>query len=159
MFVQRGSFSCFCVIRHRKPGATSGNPCFKPVARVDVVCVSCLPASVLNKKAYHPPACVWPPVSSRSYWPSAQLCKACSSGFSAEKDQPTWSETEVLKFLTTTYSCPDDVGEGADSPGTSWTVTCVLVCAVVSLMMWARRRQEMRGVGLTKKFVDTVPSS
>lgn len=95
---------------------------------------------------------------SRSLWPSAQACEECWSEFLPGHNEPPWSETEVLNFLVATYSCPDAVGEGADSPGNRWAVTCVLVCAIVAVFMWARKWQEMRGVGLTKRLEDAAPS-
>ncbi|CAM9711322.1 unnamed protein product [Pylaiella littoralis] len=89
-----------------------------------------------------------------SLWPSAKICKECWSGYPLEEDQPSWSETEVLKLLKGTFSCPEEVGEGPDAPARSWAVTCMLVCTAAALLMWARKWVEMRGVGLTKKRVD-----
>lgn len=87
----------------------------------------------------------------RSLWPSAEECAHCWEGFPPEKDQPPWSEPDVLQFLASRYSCPDDVGEGPDLSESSWAVKCVAVFAAVSLFMWARRKLVMRGVGLSKK--------
>ncbi|CAM9576869.1 unnamed protein product [Scytosiphon promiscuus] len=92
----------------------------------------------------------------KSLWPSATICKECWSGFPQEREQPSWSETEVLKFLKGTFSCPEEVGEGPDSTARSWVVNCVLVCTLASVVMWARKWVEMRGVGLTKKR-DALP--
>lgn len=100
----------------------------------------------------------------RSLWPSEKACGECWSGFPSGngkgkgKDQPPWSENEVLKVLQRTFSCPEAVGEGDDAPSRSWAVTCVLVCAGAALVVWVRRWVEMRGIGLNKKRVDAVPS-
>lgn len=91
----------------------------------------------------------------RSLWPSAKVCKDCWSGYPLQEDQPSWSETEVLKLLHRSFgSCPEAVEEGPDAPGRSWAVTCMLICAAAAVLMWARKWLEMRGIGLTKKRVD-----
>ena len=64
----------------------------------------------------------------------------------------------MLRFLASRYSCPDAVGEGPDLSESSWAVKCVAVFAAVSLLMWARRRLGKRGVGLSKKRCDALPS-
>ncbi|CAM9676507.1 unnamed protein product, partial [Hapterophycus canaliculatus] len=51
----------------------------------------------------------------KSLWPSATICKECWSGFQQERDQPSWSETEVLKFIKGVFSCPEEVGEGPEN--------------------------------------------
>eukprot|EP00752_Nemacystus_decipiens_P001761 g1702.t1 len=95
-------------------------------------------------------------------WPSEKTCSECWSGFPSGNDkdynQPPWSEGEVLKVLHQTFSCPAAVGEGDDDHSRNWAVTCVLVCAGVALLVWVRRWIEMRGIGLNKKRVDSVPS-
>lgn len=63
----------------------------------------------------------------------------------------------MLQFLAARYACPDAVGEGPDFPQSSWAVKCVAVCAAASVLMWARKRLVMRGVGLSKKRVDASP--
>lgn len=98
-----------------------------------------------------------------SLWPKVEACKQCWSGFPQNVDQPPWSETAVLKFLRKTYSCPDVLSKGTNavdhiSTARSWAITSAMVCTGVLFLMWARRWQEMRGVGLTKKLVDSGPS-
>ncbi|CAM9355093.1 unnamed protein product [Ectocarpus sp. 12 AP-2014] len=90
-------------------------------------------------------------------WPSAKACKQCWSGFPQGKDKPSWSETEVLKLLKMTFSCPEIAGEGPDASGRSWAVNGVMLCAVVAVLMWARRWTELRGIGLSKKRGDSAP--
>ena len=64
----------------------------------------------------------------------------------------------MLKFMAATYSCPDDVGEGPDIQESSWAVKVVALCAAMSLILWARKRHEIRGVGLSKKRGDAMPA-
>eukprot|EP00903_Cladosiphon_okamuranus_P005345 g5341.t1 len=101
-----------------------------------------------------------PPVDPRTrLWPNEKTCSECWSGLPSDKGsgQPPWKEDEVLKVLHNTFSCPEAVGEGDDDHSRNWAVTCVLVCTVVALLVWVRRWIEMRGIGLNKKRVDSVP--
>ena len=107
-----------------------------------------------------PPVYVPSPLSvlvHRSLWPSAKNCEACWNGSPQVGEPPSWSESEVLKVLQGTFSCPAAVHEGPDAPSRSWAVTCVLVCAAAAVLMWARKRFEMRGIGMDKKRVDAGP--
>lgn len=90
----------------------------------------------------------------RSLWPSADLCSECWNGFPPEENEAPWKESEVLKFLSATYSCPEDSWKAQDLKGSSWAIMCVVICAVVSSLVWARKWRQIRGVGLSKKLVD-----
>lgn len=99
------------------------------------------------------------PNGSLSLWPTPQECPDCWRGFPKADGQPEWHEDNVLKFLKATYSCPEEVGERfVGSFETSWTAVCLLGVAFLVLVLRARRRVESRGVGLSKKRADCLPS-
>lgn len=98
------------------------------------------------------------PNGSMSLWPRPRECPACWRGFPKADGQPEWHEDNVLKFLKATYSCPEKVGERFAGFETSWTAVCVLGVAFLVVVLWVRRWVESRGVGLSKKRADRLPS-